>query len=189
MDLNLNSFEQKFPSEKRIHSSKHHKKLKFFEEINTLKSSQNPLLEQINMEKTYKIGNYFIKKTIGSGNFGKVKLAIHIPTGEKVAIKIEEKSKMKENDDIIRLERELEMLSKLEFPNVIMVSEIFENKNGYYIVMDYCEGGELFNYIVKNKYLSEDESAFFYYQLINGLEYIHSLGIVHRDLKPENLLD
>ena len=188
MDLNLNSFEPKFPSEKRIHLSKHHKKLKSFEEINTLKSSQNPLLEQINMEKTYKIGNYFIKKTIGSGNFGKVKLAIHIPTGEKVAIKIVEKSKMKENDDIIRLERELEMLSKLEFPNVIMVSEIFENKNGYYIVMDYCEGGELFNYIVKNKYLSEDESAFFYYQLINGLEYIHSLGIVHRDLKPENLL-
>ena len=188
MDLNLNSFEPKFPSEKRIHLSKHHKKLKSFEEINTLKSSQNPLLEQINMEKTYKIGNYFIKKTISSGNFGKVKLAIHIPTGEKVAIKIVEKSKMKENDDIIRLERELEMLSKLEFPNVIMVSEIFENKNGYYIVMDYCEGGELFNYIVKNKYLSEDESAFFYYQLINGLEYIHSLGIVHRDLKPENLL-
>ena len=109
-------------------------------------------------------------------------------TGVKVAIKIVEKSKMKENDDIIRLERELEMLSKFEFPNVIMVSEIIENKNGYYIVMDYCEGGELFNYIVKNKYLSEDESAFFYYQLINGLEYIHSLGIVHRDLKPENLL-
>ena len=52
-----------------------------------------------------------------------------------------------------------------------MVSEIFENKNGYYTVMDYCEGGELFNYIVKNKYLSEDESAFFYYQLIQKITY------------------
>ena len=80
------------------------------------------------------------------------------------------------------------MLSQFNHPNVISVSEIFQDKEAYYTVMEYCEGGELLNYIAINKYLSEEKSSFFYYQLINGLEYIHSLGIVHRDLKPENLL-
>ena len=136
----------------------------------------------------YKIGNYQIKQTLGEGTFGKVKLGIYIPTNEKVAIKIIEKDRMTDKDDIIRLKREFDMLSKFNHPNVILVTEIFESMDSYYSVMEYCEKGELFNYIVDKKRLSENESAFFYYQIIQGLEYIHSLGIVHRDLKPENLL-
>ena len=66
--------------------------------------------------------------------------------------------------------------------------EIFESSDAYFTVMEYCNGGELFNYIRKKKYISEEKSAFFYYQLIKGLEYKHSLGIVHRSLKLENLL-
>ena len=143
-------------------------------------------LFQENIE--YKIGNYLIKKTLGKGTFGKVKLGIYLPTKEKVAIKIFEKARIIENDDEIRLKREFEMLSSFNHPNIIHVSEIFESSDCFYSVMEYCEGGELFNYIVKNRRLSDEESSFFYYQLINGLEYIHSLGIVHRDLKPENLL-
>jgi serine/threonine protein kinase len=54
--------------------------------------------------------------------------------------------------------------------------------------MDFCSKGELFNYIVEKQHLSEEKSAFFYYQLINGIEYIHKKGVCHRDLKPENLL-
>ena len=139
-------------------------------------------------ETEYKIGNYLIKKTLGQGTFGKVKLGIYLPTQEKVAIKILEKDRIIEKDDEIRVKREFDMLALFNHPNVILVAEIFESSDSYYSVMEYCEGGELFNYIVKNRRLSEEESAFFYYQLINGLEYIHSLGIVHRDLKPENLL-
>ena len=143
---------------------------------------------QKNTNQCYRIGNYIIEGTVGCGTFGKVKLGIHLPDKERVAIKILDKNKMTEKDDHIRLEREFKILEKFNHPNLIMVTEIFESENHYYTVMELCEGGELFNYIVKKKYLSEDESSFFYYQLISGLEYIHSLGIVHRDLKPENLL-
>ena len=139
-------------------------------------------------ENEYKIGNYLVKKTLGQGTFGKVKLGIYLPSGEKVAIKILEKDRIIEKDDELRVKREFDMLALFNHPNVILVAEIFESNDSFYTVMEYCEGGELFNYIVKNRRLNENESAFFYYQLINGLEYIHSLGIVHRDLKPENLL-
>ena len=143
---------------------------------------------KLKLKEEIKIGNYIIKRTLGKGTFAKVKLAIHLPKKEKVAIKIIEKKILKEEDDITRLKREFEMLTQFNHPNVISVSEIFENREAYFTVMEYCDGGELFNYIVENRVLSEEKSAFFYYQLVNGLEYIHSLGIVHRDLKPENLL-
>ena len=153
-----------------------------------ISESSSNISEEENEEDEYTIGNYLIKNTLGQGNFGKVKLGIYIPNNEKVAVKILEKNRIKENSDNIRVKREFDMLSKFNHINVILVAEIFESKDAYYSVMEFCEGGELFDYIVKNRRLSEDESAFFYYQLINGLEYIHSLGIVHRDLKPENLL-
>ena len=148
--------------------------------------------QQQNIQKQpsieFKIGNYLILQTIGEGTFGKVKLGIYLKNNEKVAIKILEKDRIRDNDDHIRIKREFDMLSKINHPNVILVTEIFESIDSYYSVMEYCEGGELFHYIVKKKRLSEDESSFLFFQIINGLEYIHSLGIVHRDLKPENLL-
>ena len=150
--------------------------------------SENKNLENIESNKEYKLGDYIIKYTLGKGAFGKVKLGISIPNHRKVAIKILKKSKIVEKDDVIRIKREFDMLSKFNHPNVILVAEIFESEYSFYTVMEFCEEGELFNYIVKKSHLCEEESAFFFYQLINGLEYIHSLGIVHRDLKPENLL-
>ena len=134
------------------------------------------------------INDYTILKTLGEGTFCKVKLGIHRPTNTKVAIKILEKSRLIYKEDHLRMQREFDMITSFSHPNVISVSEIIENQHNFYIIMEYCQEGELFNYIVQQHKLKESEASFFYYQLINGLEYIHSQGIVHRDLKPENLL-
>ena len=134
------------------------------------------------------IGNYKIKQVIGEGTFSKVKLGINKITKEKVAIKILEKSKIIEKDDLERIFREMKIIKQLNHENIVKVYDVFENNEYYFIIMDYCEGGELFDYIVKKERLKEEEAAYFFYQIINALEYIHSKGIVHRDLKPENLL-
>ena len=133
------------------------------------------------------ISNYSFQKDIGEGNFGKVKLGVFKPTGEEFAIKILNKSKIK-----IKMKntifKENDIITKFNHINVIYVFQILEDSQNFYIIMEYCKHGELFDYIVKNEKLSEEESSIFFYQLINGIEYIHSKGISHRDLKPENLL-
>ena len=133
------------------------------------------------------INDFILKEDIGEGNFGKVKLCIYKPTGEEFAIKILNKEKMKDKMKNAFL-KENEIAQKFNHINVIFVFKIFEDQENCYLVMEYCQKGELFDYIVNHQRLSEDEASIFFYQLINGLEYIHSKGIAHRDLKPENLL-
>ena len=172
------------------------------EKILHKKSLENPLLpeeietkqkilEKDKKEKIIKGKNksYVISKTIGKGTFGKVKLAYNVENRkEKYACKILLKSNIKDEDDKIRCEREMDILRKMHHVNVVRTYEIISTDKTYYIFMDYCSKGELFNYIVEKQHLSEGKSAFFYYQLINGIEYIHKKGVSHRDLKPENLL-
>ena len=111
-----------------------------------------------------------------------------MPTKEKVAIKILEKSKIEDASDSERIHREIFFLKKLNHINIIKIYEVrnsqinqmIENKKNYYIIMEYLPGGELFNYIVKKRRLDDDEASYFFTQIINGLEFIHKNNIVHR---------
>ena len=150
------------------------------------KEKENDAKEQIIEGKNK---TYVISKTLGKGTFGKVKMAYNINNkNEKYACKILLKSNIKDEDDNIRCKREMEILKRMHHVNVVRTYEIISTDTTYFIFMDYCGKGELFNYIVEQQHLSEEKSAFFYYQIINGVEYIHNKGVCHRDLKPENLL-
>ena len=115
------------------------------------------------MSERYSLEKYKFIKTIGEGTFGKVKLALHKLTEEQVAIKILEKKKIKNQKDYERIEKEIKYMKMLNHHNIAKIYEIIEDENNYYIVMEYVSGGELFNYIVKNKRLEENEASFFFF--------------------------
>jgi len=138
--------------------------------------------------KNKKIGQYIIGKSIGEGTFGKVKQGMHILTGEKVAVKILEKDKIQDVADVERVAREIHILKIVRHPNVVQLYEIIETQKQLYLIMEFANGGELFDFIVAQQRVEEKEACLFFQQIIAGVDYISKLGIVHRDLKPENLL-
>ena len=117
-----------------------------------------------------------------------MRLGTHIPTGEKVAVKVLEKSRIRDKKDIERISREIKILKKLHHPNVVQIYEIIETEHSLYLAMEFCPKGELFELIVKHQRLREEQASKFLQELVAGVFYIHKLGICHRDLKPENLL-
>ena len=84
--------------------------------------------------------------------------------------------------DIQRLKKEIKILKSIRQKNIIQLFDIMESKTNLYFVLEYCKGGELFDYIVKKKRLKEPEACIFFQQIINGVEYLHKQGMNHRDL-------
>ncbi|OTA90506.1 hypothetical protein M434DRAFT_22912 [Hypoxylon sp. CO27-5] len=134
-----------------------------------------------------RIGAYNIIKTLGEGSFGKVKLAVHRSTGQKVALKIIARKKLISRDMVGRVEREIEYLQLLRHPHIIKLYTVIKTPAEIIMVLEYA-GGELFDYIVKHGRLPEDQARKFFQQMICAVEYCHRHKVVHRDLKPENLL-
>uniref|UniRef100_A0A3Q1D0G3 non-specific serine/threonine protein kinase n=1 Tax=Amphiprion ocellaris TaxID=80972 RepID=A0A3Q1D0G3_AMPOC len=125
------------------------------------------------------IGNYRLLKTIGKGNFAKVKLARHVLTGKEVELC---------TVCISQLFREVRIMKMLNHPNIVKLFEVIETEKTLYLVMEYASGGEVFDYLVAHGRMKEKEARAKFRQIVSAVQYCHQKCIVHRDLKAENLL-
>ena len=135
------------------------------------------------------LDNYDVLKQLGKGGYGKVYEVMNKKTKEIRACKHLSKLSIK---NLEKFEREIEILRKADHPNIIKLYEIFESKRSFYLIMEECKGGEVFDRIIEhiqNKEMySEKNAAIILRQMMSAVEYCHNNGIAHRDLKPENLL-
>ena len=146
----------------------------------------------INIKKAVGYSNlndiYEIKNVLGVGKFATVKLGINKKTKEQVAIKIMNKDDMSPFD-LEQAKTEIEILKIANHPHIIRLYDVFENLSFIYIIMEYCEGGDLFSYLEKRNFkIPEKNAAVIIEQLSTAVYYLHEYGIVHRDLKPENII-
>ncbi|RKO85448.1 kinase-like domain-containing protein, partial [Blyttiomyces helicus] len=107
----------------------------------------------------------------------------------KVAIKILEKSAIRKTSGTAeRVLREILVLAHLSHPNISRLLQVVDGASAIFLILEYEAGGELFDYIIKEKKVGEDIARRFFRQMVAAVQYCHSRGVVHRDLKPENLL-
>ncbi|KAJ5825258.1 hypothetical protein N7474_002396 [Penicillium riverlandense] len=167
------------------------------------------ILSNKGKRKTH-VGPWQLGRTLGKGATGRVRLAKHAVTGNTAAIKIVSKKSaaMVQSESIAAMdrnvghypssgnarqmpcgiEREVVIMKLIEHPNVISLYDVWENRGELYLVLEYVEGGELFDYVSNNGPLPEEEAVRLFRQIIAGLGYCHRFNICHRDLKPENIL-
>uniref|UniRef100_A0A6P4DV94 Mucin-17 isoform X5 n=1 Tax=Drosophila rhopaloa TaxID=1041015 RepID=A0A6P4DV94_DRORH len=129
-----------------------------------------------------------IIKKLGQGTYGKVQLGINKETGQEVAIKIIKKCKIEAEADLVRIRREVQIMSSVHHPNIIHIYEVFENRDKMVLVMEFAAGGELYDYLSERKVLTEEEARRIFRQVATAVYYCHKHKICHRDLKLENIL-
>jgi calcium-dependent protein kinase len=139
-------------------------------------------LKEGGVGKHYKIG-----KTLGEGAYGKVYLVTHRTTNLVRAMKSLKKSAVTKDDES-QLFFEVSILKDLDHPNIARLYELYQDENNYYLISEFCSGGELFDKICNTTFFSEKIAADYIRQILSAIIYCHEKKIVHRDLKPENLL-
>ncbi|CAF95592.1 unnamed protein product, partial [Tetraodon nigroviridis] len=133
-------------------------------------------------------GLYDLDKTLGRGHFAVVKLARHVFTGEKVAVKVIDKTKL---DTVAtgHLFQEVRCMKLVQHPNIVRLYEVIDTQTKLYLILELGDGGDMFDYIMKHEEgLNEDLAKKYFAQIVHAISYCHRLHVVHRDLKPENVV-
>ncbi|OMJ82598.1 hypothetical protein SteCoe_16644 [Stentor coeruleus] len=170
---------------------------KITNQVNNAPISPEGKKEEIKIDQGMFIGKrkgnikdkYIIGNKIGSGAFGFVRVGTHKTSGQKRAIKtIQKESITKDMKEHSQFFNEVDILIKADHPNIVKLYEWYEDEKYYHLVTEFVSGGELFDFIIKSRMLSEPIAAHFMKQILSAVAYCHANSIVHRDLKPENLL-
>ena len=133
-------------------------------------------------------GLYDLAETIGKGHFAVVKLARHVFTGEKVAVKVIDKTKLDEVSKA-HLFQEVRCMKLVQHPNVVRLYEVIDTQTKLYLILELGDGGDMYDYIMKHSQgLDEGRARKYFVQIVQAIDYCHQLHVVHRDLKPENVV-
>lgn len=138
----------------------------------------------INMKTKNLFEDYEVKDKLGEGSYGCVYKAIHKKTKLIRAVKA---IKRKHVDDVA-FNNEISILRSLDHPHIIRLFECYYDNSFYYMIQEYCSGGDLYDYIKRQKNFSEKKAASIIHQIISAINHLHSKKITHRDLKPENIV-
>ena len=158
-------------------------KLKIIKEINDIQ------IQKIrkNREKQT-IREYESLSIIGRGAFGEVHVCREIKTGKIYAVKKIKKDVLLEKNQIIHIRSEQQFMSKVKSPWIVDLKASFQEDDYLYLIMEFCQGGDFMNLLIKKDILTEEEARFYTAELILAVESIHKLDCIHRDIKPDNIL-
>ncbi|CAM8974627.1 hypothetical protein QQ045_028759 [Rhodiola kirilowii] len=139
-------------------------------------------------QENFSIQDFELGKIYGVGSYSKVIRAKKKDTGVIYALKIMDKKFIMKENKTAYVKMERIVLDQLNHPGIVQLCFTFQDTFSIYMGLESCEGGELFDQITRKGRLSEDEARFYAAEVVDTLEYIHSMGLIHRDIKPENLL-